>query len=186
MGTLQIPNPRHGKQPQQESQSWSVCHLSVSTFLTPAVDCLEGAIRTEKSSAKSRVRKRRCVPVWGDTCRLCQLLSTPCSLNSGSRQHPSPANSLVAPSKLTAKLPDEELLQNEMDLNDDFFPSQFGPSYLRILGSRELFGELVPLYFRFIHNIAHTMFHVPSFMHRLNEGNACRVHVLAMCALAAR
>lgn len=47
-------------------------------------------------------------------------------------------------------------------------------------------AELVSLYFRFVHNIAHTLFHEASFIRRLNEGRAPMLHVHAMCALAAR
>lgn len=54
------------------------------------------------------------------------------------------------------------------------------------LNSPELFVELVSLYFNYIHNIAHSVFHEPSFMHRLKHGKAPLVHVYAMCALAAR
>ncbi|KAJ5989307.1 C6 transcription factor [Penicillium waksmanii] len=54
------------------------------------------------------------------------------------------------------------------------------------LDSPELFVELVSLYFNYIHNIAHSVFHEPSFMRRLKHGNASLVHVYAMCALAAR
>lgn len=57
---------------------------------------------------------------------------------------------------------------------------------LGVLGSQELFLELVPLYFHYIHNIAHTIFHEPSFMRRLKDGSASMIHVYAMCALAAR
>ncbi|KAF9894126.1 hypothetical protein FE257_009099 [Aspergillus nanangensis] len=53
-------------------------------------------------------------------------------------------------------------------------------------GSQELFLEMVPLYFYHIHNIAHTIFHEPSFMRRLQDGSASMIHVYAMCALAAR
>lgn len=57
---------------------------------------------------------------------------------------------------------------------------------LGVFGSSELVLELVPLYFQYVHNIAHTIFHEPSFMDRLQEGKASMTHVYAMCALAAR
>ncbi|CAG7985062.1 unnamed protein product [Penicillium nalgiovense] len=52
--------------------------------------------------------------------------------------------------------------------------------------SREVFHDLVLLYFRFIHNVIHTMIHEASFMHQFKEGTASMIHVYAMCALAAR
>jgi hypothetical protein len=54
------------------------------------------------------------------------------------------------------------------------------------MGSQELFSELVSLYFHYIHNIAHTVFHEPSFMRRLQDGTVSMIHVYAICALAAR
>ncbi|KAJ5757232.1 uncharacterized protein N7511_007414 [Penicillium nucicola] len=51
---------------------------------------------------------------------------------------------------------------------------------------QELYHELVPLYFRYIHNVAHTMFHEASFMRQLHEGQAPPILVYAMYALAAR
>lgn len=57
---------------------------------------------------------------------------------------------------------------------------------LGILASQELFPELVPLYFHYSRNIAHTIFHEPGFMRRLQDGRAFMIHVYAMCALTAR
>jgi hypothetical protein len=57
---------------------------------------------------------------------------------------------------------------------------------LDAFGAQEVLLELVPLYFQYVHNIAHTIFHEPSFLHRLQEGKASMTHVYAMCALAAR
>lgn len=54
------------------------------------------------------------------------------------------------------------------------------------LDSPELLSDLVCLYFRYIHNVAHSLFHEPSFMDRLKDGSASLIHVYAMCALAAR
>lgn len=57
---------------------------------------------------------------------------------------------------------------------------------LYLLATPALFLELVTLYFRSIHNVAHTLFHEASFMRLLNEGRASLMHVHAMCALVAR
>jgi hypothetical protein len=57
---------------------------------------------------------------------------------------------------------------------------------LYLLATPALFLELVSLYFRSIHNVAHTLFHEASFMRLLNEGRASLMHVHAMCALVAR
>lgn len=57
---------------------------------------------------------------------------------------------------------------------------------LYLLATPALFLELVTLYCRSIHNVAHTLFHEASFMRLLNEGRASLMHVHAMCALVAR
>lgn len=111
-------------------------------------------------------RKRRCIPAsdW-DGCRLCHSLSTTCSLRQGPDR---PSVSPAVPENIT---------------RDGRQVKEHG---LGVLGSQELFLELVPLYFYYIHNIAHTIFHEPSFMRRLQDGRASMIHVYAMCALAAR
>ena len=51
---------------------------------------------------------------------------------------------------------------------------------------QELFHELTPLYFRYIHNVAHTMFHEASYMRQFHERKAPPILVYAMYALAER
>ncbi|KAB8276801.1 hypothetical protein BDV30DRAFT_224126 [Aspergillus minisclerotigenes] len=65
-------------------------------------------------------------------------------------------------------------------------PLSWEPDFSEALKTHEVLHELVGLYFRHIHNIAHTMFHEPSFMHHMREGTASMKHVYGMCALAAR
>ncbi|GMF78644.1 unnamed protein product [Aspergillus oryzae] len=64
-------------------------------------------------------------------------------------------------------------------------PLSWEPDFSEALKTHEVLHELVGLYFRHIHNIAHTMFHEPSFMHHMREGTASMKHVYGMCALAA-
>lgn len=111
-------------------------------------------------------RKRRCIVAsdW-DGCRLCQSLSSPCSLRQGHRRQ---SVSLAVLENVTR------------------YERQSKEHGLGVLDSQELFLELVPLYFHYIHNIAHTIFHEPSFMRRLQVGRASMIHVYATCALAAR
>lgn len=114
----------------------------------------------------SSTRKRRCIPAsTSDGCRLCQALSIPCTLRRGS----SHLNVATSHSKDAT-----HRVQREED------------NRLGVFGSRELLLELVPLYFQYVHNIAHTIFHEPSFMKRLQQGKAPLMQVYAMCALAAR
>ena len=65
-------------------------------------------------------------------------------------------------------------------------PLSWEPDFSEALKKHEVLHELVRLYFRHIHNIAHTMFHELSFMHHMKEGTASMKHVYGMCALAAR
>ncbi|KAL4926360.1 putative C6 transcription factor [Aspergillus undulatus] len=115
-----------------------------------------------------RSRKRRCIPTSiGQACQLCHSLSTPCSLSVVSRprriDHGPPP---------TAENHGANASESEETLGG--------------LASRQLCTELVHLYFRFIHDIPHTVFHEPTFLRRLSDGNAPIIHIYAMCALAAR
>ncbi|KAL4954715.1 hypothetical protein BDW69DRAFT_162660 [Aspergillus filifer] len=113
-----------------------------------------------------RSRKRRCIPTSsGEPCQLCHSLGKSCSLSLVSRptrvdQEPPPAV--------------EERLSNASDVT------------ITGLVSRQLSIELVSLYFHYIHDIPHTIFHEPTFMRRIYDGTAPMVHIYAMCALAAR
>lgn len=106
-------------------------------------------------------RKRRCIPAsdW-DGCRLCQSLSSPCSLRHV------PGQQSVSPAVLE---------------NVTRYERQSKEHGLGVLDSQGLFLELVPLYFHYIHNIAHTIFHEPSFMRRLQDGRVSMIHVYAVC-----
>ncbi|CAG8086294.1 unnamed protein product [Penicillium salamii] len=61
-----------------------------------------------------------------------------------------------------------------------------GPKQTDFRTNRDIYHDLVPLYFRYIHNVAHTMIHEASFRRRLQNGRASMLQVYAMCALAAR
>ncbi|KAL4808031.1 hypothetical protein BDV18DRAFT_158150 [Aspergillus unguis] len=114
-----------------------------------------------------RSRKRRCIPTdTGDGCRLCHAIAKPCSLSIN--QH------AQKPSQHGPAIKEHRRLSNASE----------GP--LSVLASQQIWVELVHLYFRFIHDIPHTIFHEPTFFRRLNEGSANMIHVYAMCALAAR
>ncbi|KAL2862816.1 putative C6 transcription factor [Aspergillus lucknowensis] len=102
--------------------------------------------------ATCRTRKRRCIPTTrGEACQLCRSLSTPCSLN----------------------LDSGPLTLNKREVHVGV--AEPGP-----LVSQEVCVELVHIYFRYIHDIPHTIFHEPSFLRRLNEGTAPTIHIYAM------
>jgi hypothetical protein len=146
----------------QEGESWGLCHLPVS-----AVSQLG---RHETHCNTHSTRKRRCIPTTkGEPCQLCHSLSIPCTLSLAPR--PSVVNNHGGGTESTPspRQPPVALA---------------GP--LEVLASRDLCVELVHIYFRFIHDIPHTIFHEPSFLRRLSDGTASTVHIYAMCALAAR
>ncbi|RDW58946.1 putative C6 transcription factor [Aspergillus mulundensis] len=127
-----------------------------------------------------RSRKRRCIPnPNGDGCQLCYEIAKPCSLSIASRPERINNGGEHLPTGGTG------LSSFPLDL-----PSQVSPivpeTPLGELASRELCAELVQLYFRFIHDIAHTIFHEPTFLRRLYDGTAPMIQVYAMCGLAAR
>ncbi|KAL5358334.1 hypothetical protein BJX96DRAFT_39710 [Aspergillus floccosus] len=125
-----------------------------------------------------RVRKRRCVPaISGNACRLCQTLSVPCSLDTeydpvfprrGMHQDQSTAS--TTPISIVKQIRSDER-QDPVEL---------------FRRSRDLQAELVSLYFRFIHNVAHTLFHEIRFMRSVHAEKEPTLLVYFMSALSAR
>ncbi|KAL4874357.1 hypothetical protein BJY04DRAFT_212139 [Aspergillus karnatakaensis] len=102
-----------------------------------------------------RSRKRRCIPTAdGASCELCRSIFKPCSLSPVPRPDIVTDGGRVRPATDTRRLGD--------------------------LASPELCVELVHIYFRFIHDIPHTIFHEPTFMSRLEDGTAPTIHVYAI------
>ncbi|GFF29083.1 uncharacterized transcriptional regulatory protein C1327.01c [Aspergillus udagawae] len=139
-----------------------------------------------------RVRKRRCVPA-GDkynNCELCLSLAIPCSLSTEPGVFAAATNGSAAVShhpvaeKLPAPEPPRAQIKPVRRIQE--LPPVEPLLDLYLLATPALFLELVSLYFRSIHNVAHTLFHEASFMRLLNEGRASLMHVHAMCALVAR
>ncbi|KAL4983693.1 hypothetical protein BDW68DRAFT_194215 [Aspergillus falconensis] len=113
-----------------------------------------------------RSRKRRCIPTPnGDGCQLCHETAKPCSLRIASR--PERVNNGGRYWSTGGNGP----------LNLPFNVSEVP---LGGLASREIWVELVHLYFRFIHDIAHTVFHEPTFLRRLYDGTAPMIQVYAI------
>lgn len=54
------------------------------------------------------------------------------------------------------------------------------------LPTKSLCAELVQLYFDYIHDQFHTLFHPPSFVEDINRGQAPRILIYGMMALSAR
>ncbi|KAL5344027.1 hypothetical protein BJX70DRAFT_352417 [Aspergillus crustosus] len=116
-----------------------------------------------------RSRKRRCIPTAdGDSCQLCRSLFKSCSLSPVARSNKGAVHGALRPTAESPRL------------------SGSSEDRLGALASPGLCADLVHLYFRFIHNIPHTIFHEPTFLRRLDDSTAPTVHVYAMCALAAR
>jgi Fungal specific transcription factor domain. len=54
------------------------------------------------------------------------------------------------------------------------------------LPTKSLCAELVQLYFDYVHDQFHTLFHPPSFVEEMNRGQAPRILLYGMMALSAR
>ncbi|KAL6238323.1 hypothetical protein BDW75DRAFT_201524 [Aspergillus navahoensis] len=119
-----------------------------------------------------RSRKRRCIPILnGYGCQLCHETATSCSLKVASRP---------------GRVSNGERYRSTGGNGPLNLPVAMPDAPLGGLASREIWVELVQLYFRFIHDIAHTIFHEPTYLLRLYNGTAPMTQIYAMCALAAR
>ncbi|KAL4888461.1 hypothetical protein BDV59DRAFT_196505 [Aspergillus ambiguus] len=124
-----------------------------------------------------RIRKRRCIPASSNlACRLCQSLSVRCSLDAN--YDPISSRRALQSNSFMPSTPKSSDRQKESGSNQD--PLQC----LRV--SRDFRIELVSLYFRFIHNVAHSLFHEISFMRSIYEERESTLLVLFMAALSAR
>ncbi|KAL4972417.1 hypothetical protein BDW66DRAFT_162904 [Aspergillus desertorum] len=117
-----------------------------------------------------RSRKRRCIPIPnGDGCQLCHETAKPCSLRIASSFER--VNIGGRDRSFDGKGP----VNGPLNL-----PSNVSDAPLGGLASQEICFELVQLYFRFIHDIAHTIFHEPTFLRRLYDGTAPMIQVYAI------
>ncbi|KAE8151848.1 hypothetical protein BDV25DRAFT_152054 [Aspergillus avenaceus] len=133
--------------------------------------------KRERAGACStcRTRKKRCIPSSeGYGCRLCHSLSVRCTLV----RDPGPAK--VTRGLSPVKRPPRA---NNSSIGPLLSEETGNPA---LLATHEALLEMVQLYFSRIHNIAHTMFHEPSFLKLLDEGKASMKLAYAMCALSAR
>ncbi|KAL4738790.1 hypothetical protein BDV11DRAFT_188892 [Aspergillus similis] len=138
---------------------------------------MSGDLRRPRAGAcvTCRSRKRRCIPnPNGDGCRLCHETGKPCSLRILSRFERTDNGGWY------------RSIGGNGPLNLPSNVCEAPEAPLGGLASPDIWVELVQLYFRFIHDIAHTIFHEPSFLCRFYDGTAPMVQVYAMCALAAR
>jgi len=142
-----------------------------------------------------RVRKKRCIPsdVSG-SCHHCKGLSIPCSLSSGDiREHQ--FDGYVTNDTVMLHNGFKSLLQYSPRTIPVLPPSrstgthslfEIVPKISSLIPRKSIVAELVDLYFQFIHNTAHTLFHVPSFYLDFEAGTVPELVLLAIMALSSR
>ncbi|KAK2015227.1 fungal-specific transcription factor [Colletotrichum eremochloae] len=122
-------------------------------------------------------RRRKCeVPIGGGQCTYCAAQNIACS-RAGSIIQPKAAAPISPVSVTTPKTP----IITEIVLAS---PPGITPS--AAVADKAFCFELVELYFSYIHDQLHSLFHRPSFMRDLHEGTAPLVLVYGMMALSAR
>ncbi|KAN0102568.1 Fungal specific transcription factor domain containing protein [Hyaloscypha variabilis] len=129
-------------------------------------------MRVSTACQACRSRRRKCdAAQFGVSCTYCSERGIQCTRDSSfNSQSTSPAPSVpVVTSILSRTTPIKVAAQSS-----DSFPS---PSICL---------ELVNLYFDFIHDQFHSLFHKPSFVEDVTRGQASPVILLAMMALSAR
>ncbi|KAL2759326.1 hypothetical protein ACRALDRAFT_2094899, partial [Sodiomyces alcalophilus JCM 7366] len=120
-----------------------------------------------------RTRRRKCeVPVPGAQCVYCATQNISCS-----RAGSTTASAVPAPSAA----PPAQHVQHAQ-----IAPKSHAISPAAVVQDKALCFELVELYFKYIHDQLHSLFHRPSFMLDLHEGTAPLILVYGMLALSAR
>lgn len=122
----------------------------------------------------ARSRRRKChIPSDGGRCAYCLAQNLNCSRAGSS------VKASLLPESPGHSLGHGPSPASSGSSNDPLSPVLGG-------GDRALKVELVELYFKYIHDQFHSLFHRPSFMLDLEQGTAPPVIVYAMMALSAR
>jgi hypothetical protein len=138
---------------------------------TPNYFLLQGKLLT----TRPRIRKRKCLTNPSDedgNCQLCKQQSIPCSLTRRIRQ----TRPIVCA--------DDQLSPATTSCATASCVPSDGP--VLPIPPRPVLGELVELYFRFMHDGPHTLFHEPTFLSRLAQNMVPSFLLLAMISLSSR
>ncbi|KAF6824332.1 C6 transcription factor [Colletotrichum plurivorum] len=148
-------------------------------------------MRYSTACSACRARRRKCeVPIGGGQCTYCATQNVACS-RAGSIIQPKavvPVSPLsVSPLSVSVATPKTPTVTEIMVASPpaaSLTPAAVTPAVA--VADKALCFELVELYFKYIHDQLHSLFHRPSFMLDLHEGNAPLVLVYGMMALSAR
>ena len=125
-----------------------------------------------------RSRRRRCqTPAFGTACTFCTARNLPCTRDTQSINRPARTPTDGA-QQLLASIPNEPVSSPHLVSED--IPQSNG------LPSKALCLELANLYFDYIHDQFHSLFHRPSLLRDIEAGVTPPVIVFAMIALSAR
>lgn len=144
--------------------------------------------RARETDTDPRARRRKCeVPSAGGQCVYCAAQNLACS-RAGSIIQPKAAP--VTPTAIiSSPMPAPPPVLREIPttgMPDLIPPTPRGIAPQAAVQDKALCFELVELYFKYIHDQLHSLFHRPSFMLDLHEGTAPLVLVYGMMAMSAR
>ncbi|CRK08648.1 hypothetical protein BN1723_008993 [Verticillium longisporum] len=163
-------------------------------------------MRYSTACSACRARRRKCeVPIPGGQCAYCSAQNLACS-RAGSIIQPkkSPTSPVppavvsmdmtmtrdmghvMSPTTTTTTATTMTLTTAAAATTTNTSPQIMGISPAAAVQDKALCFELVELYFKYIHDQLHSLFHRPSFMLDLHEGTAPLVLVYGMMALSAR
>ncbi|PNH60983.1 hypothetical protein VD0002_g6745 [Verticillium dahliae] len=162
-------------------------------------------MRYSTACSACRARRRKCeVPIPGGQCAYCSAQNLACSRAGSIIQPKKSPTSPVPPAVVSMDMtmtrdmghvmsPTTTTTATAMTLTTgaaatttNTSPQIMGISPAAAVQDKALCFELVELYFKYIHDQLHSLFHRPSFMLDLHEGTAPLVLVYGMMALSAR
>ncbi|KAF5507518.1 putative transcriptional regulatory protein [Colletotrichum aenigma] len=133
-------------------------------------------MRYSTACSACRARRRKCeVPIGGGQCTYCATQNIACSR----------AGSIIQP-KAVPVSPLSIATPTTPSVTEIIVASPTGITPVAAVSDKALCFELVELYFKYIHDCLHSLFHRPSFMLDLHEGTAPLALVYGMMALSAR
>ena len=129
-------------------------------------------------------RRRKCeVFELGAACTYCNERGLQCTRDSSTQ---SPSSSQSQSRSVKSKSASKDVAVRELaPSSSNMYPQRVTQQSYE-LPTRELYLELVHLYFDFIHDQFHTLFHRPTFIEDVENDRAPPIIIFAMMALSAR
>lgn len=126
-----------------------------------------------------RSRRRKCqTPQFGSACTYCNDRGLACTRDT---------QSIIRPIRPPQAQPNQKILPSEPNLDLIVTPqSPLDTFQLFGLPPKEVCLELVSLYFDYIHDQFHSLFHPPSLLQEVENGTASPMILFCVMALSAR